>query len=214
MIRVPDMLGDITADPTKRKVMNDGCARISRPAARAIAEILCITGATPSAFQGRIAGAKGLWMVDPSENPPHTVGDRGYWIEITDQQLKFEGHQIDLHQPDDDRVTFEINSWSIPLKSASLNFQLIPILECQGVSRDVIEKRLEADLKSRISDLMESLEDPVAFRKWNHDANSSTDERLRNQGVQFLGGMPISVTERINWLLEVGMTTPRRAYQY
>ncbi|KAI9765485.1 MAG: hypothetical protein M1840_007311 [Geoglossum simile] len=204
IIRVPDILGDTAAGSTERKVMNDGCSRISRPAARAIAEMLCISGATPSAFQGRIAGAKGLWMVDPSEDPSPTVDNRGFWIEITDSQLKFEGHSIDLYQPDNDRVTIEINSWSQPLKAASLNFQLIPILECQGVPRDVIKKRLEEDLKSRISGLMESLEDPVAFRKWNHDANGSANERLRNQGVQFLGGLPASETEQINWFLESG----------
>jgi hypothetical protein len=165
------------ADSTERKVMNDGCARISRPAARAIAEMLCIDGITPSAFQGRIAGAKGLWMIDPSENPSHVVGDRGYWIEITEQQLKFEGHAIDLYQPDDDRVTLEINSWSKEPKAASLSFQLLPILECQGVPRDIIEKHMREGLESQVSDLMESLEDPVAFRKWNHDFNGAIGER-------------------------------------
>jgi hypothetical protein len=182
--------------------MNDGCAQISRPAACAIAEMLCLDN-TPSAFQGRIAGAKGVWMVDTSENPSNISGDRGYWIEITDSQLKFEGHPIDLRQPDDDRVTFGVNDWSRPLKAASLNFQYLPILECQGVPRQVIEKHLIESLEFRISDLMKSLEDPVAFRSWIHEISNSVEERVKNQGVQFEGGLPISAFEKINWLLEV-----------
>ena len=44
-------------------VMNDGCARLSRAAASGIAAALNL-GYIPSVFQGRIGGAKGVWMVD------------------------------------------------------------------------------------------------------------------------------------------------------
>jgi hypothetical protein len=200
--RREDKKSDPERNAGERKVMNDGCAQISRPAAYAIAEMLHLDN-TPSAFQGRIAGAKGIWMVDTSEDPTNTSGDRGYWIEITDSQLKFEGHPIDLHQPDDDRMTFEVNDWSRPLKVASLTLQFLPILECQGVPRHAIEKHLRKDLEFRISDLMKSLEDPVAFRSWIHNIGRSVEERVKNQGVQFQGGLPTSTSERINWLLEV-----------
>ncbi|KAH0558372.1 hypothetical protein GP486_004968 [Trichoglossum hirsutum] len=204
---------DTFSNAGEGKVMNDGCARISRPAACAIAEKLCLDGSTPSVFQGRIAGAKGLWMVDPSRSPrSNTHGDRGYWIEITDSQWKFEGHPTDLHLPDDDRITFEVNAWSKPLRAASLNFQLLPILECQGVPRQIIEKYSRDDLESKVSGLMESLEDPVAFRKWIHDNGDSIEERVKNQGVQFQGGVPLSTSERISWFLESGFNVGGCAY--
>lgn len=41
-------------------VINEGCALMSRNMAKYICDCLGITTATPSAFQGRIAGAKGL----------------------------------------------------------------------------------------------------------------------------------------------------------
>lgn len=55
-------------DTPGRPVMNDGCALMSRSLANAICASLGISGNTPSCFQGRIAGAKGLWMVDRHES--------------------------------------------------------------------------------------------------------------------------------------------------
>lgn len=56
-------LRDIPGQP----VMNDGCALMSRKLATSICDKLGIDGDTPSTFQGQIAGAKGLWMVDRRE---------------------------------------------------------------------------------------------------------------------------------------------------
>ncbi|KAH0545314.1 hypothetical protein FGG08_000613 [Glutinoglossum americanum] len=218
--RIADEKSRTADDSGKFKVMNDGCARISKQAALAVAEMLCLDGNMPSAFQGRIAGAKGLWIVDITEDPYNdTFGDRGYWIEITDEQLKFRGNghptdplPSDLHLPDDDAMTFEVNAWSKPLRAASLNFQLLPILECRGVPRQAIEKHLRDDLEFKVSDLMEALEDPVAFRKWIYDMGDTIEERVKNQGVQFQGGLPISSSERINWFLESGFSIKACAF--
>lgn len=184
--------------------MNDGCARMSRAAARAIAEKLGIDSHVPSAFQGRIGGAKGLWMVDVEE-PLYLPLSSGhdFWIEISESQEKFEPHPVDLIAPDPDRVTFEVVFWSKPLRSAALNFQLIPILEDRGVPRSGLARLLREDLTFQIAQQKGSMEDPITFRKWNYDMESATNERAKAEGVKSLGSLPELSSERINWLLDV-----------
>jgi hypothetical protein len=46
-----------------RAVMNDGCSLISVGAAKELCEDLGIKGVRPVAFQGRINGCKGVWMI-------------------------------------------------------------------------------------------------------------------------------------------------------
>lgn len=186
---------------SEAKVMNDGCARISRKAAKDIASRLG-TDYVPCVFQGRIAGAKGIWMVDAlDESIPN---GRGYWIEITDSQLKFEGHNCDQWAPDPKRVTFEVQSFSKKLSAASLNFQLIPILEDRGVPYEVFKRLLEEDLTSRISELGDAMQSPLDIRIWNQENNSVTEERIQNNGIEMVGGLPLSLAEKINWFVEHG----------
>ena len=185
------------------KVMNDGCARISRAAARDITEALGLD-TVPSAFQGRIGGAKGMWMVDAlDESLPNSQRENGYWIEITDSQLKFEGHLTDNLFPDRERVTFEVQSYSKKLSTASLNYQLMPILEDRGVPYEVFKRLLEEDLTAKVGELEVAMDSALALRKWNQDNNSTVEERLSNKGIEMMGGLPDSAAEKINWFVEV-----------
>ena len=134
---------------------------------------------------------------------PTLPGDREFWIEITDSQQKFDPNPTDLEFPDPDRVTFEVHSWSKPLTPASLNFQLLPILEDRGVPRDELARLLVEDMTFQTAQQKASLEDAVAFRKWNNDMNSMVDDRVSNEGVRTLGSVPESSSEKINWLLDV-----------
>lgn len=167
--------------------------------------MLGIDAHVPSAFQGRIGGAKGLWIIDVDEERVchRSSDDREFWIEITDSQLKFEGHKIDLTSPEPDRVTFEVHSWSKTLVPASLNFQLLPILEDRGVQREALARLLREDMTIQIAQQRASMEDPVLFRKWNHDINQIVDERAKNEGVRTLGSLPDLASEQINWFLDV-----------
>ena len=124
--RIPDILAEISTG-TQRKVMNDGCARISRHVALAVAERFSPDYyiPTPSAFQGRTGGAKGMWMVDIEDENTTLSSERDFWIEISDSQQKFESHPIDLTDPDPDRVTFEVHDRSKPLRSAVLKLPAI-----------------------------------------------------------------------------------------
>ncbi|KAL8909002.1 MAG: hypothetical protein Q9207_000453 [Kuettlingeria erythrocarpa] len=193
---------------TKRKpmksdapVMNDGCARISRRAAKAVADALNLDR-TPSIFQGRIAGAKGVWMVDSLDEEIQGP-DGDFWIEITDSQLKFEASGEDELYPDPERVTFEVNSYARPLVQANLNFQLMPILADRGVSFQVFSNLLEADLTAKVSELESAMESGLAIRKWNQDVNPVLAGRM-SHGVEMRGGIPSSLSETINWFVEHG----------
>ena len=186
----------------KSPVMNDGCARISKAAALGVTQMLNLSQ-VPCAFQGRIGGAKGVWMVDPlgERLPQHS---RGYWIEITDSQLKFEGHPADKMFPDPARLTFEVHSWAKKLIPASLNFQLIPILLNRGVPQEVFVALLEEDLTDKAGKLEVAMDSGIALRRWNQDNYPVSEERARNKGIKMMGGLPDSPTERINWFVEHG----------
>ena len=197
-----DRIGHL--DPDNKQlgaIMNDGCARISEPAARKIAEAYGLDH-VPSAFQARFAGTKGLWPCDTSgEKIPGTQQD--IWIEITSSQVKFESHDIDKYDPEIARVTFEVNDYSKRLAPAALNFQLLPILLHQGVEYDVFRRLLQEDLTRRIDDLEQAMKHPVTLRKWVQDTNSTTNERIGFQGIDMRGGLPSTLSEVVNFFLEV-----------
>lgn len=160
----------------------------------------------PSVFQGRIGGAKGVWMVDAlDERPPRLARADGrvYWIEVTDSQLKFKPHRIDALSPEPERITFEVNKYSKKLSASSLSFQLIPILEDRGVPQEVFRQLLREDLSSKVGEMEVAVDDGLSLRKWNQDTNPVTQERAQFGGIEMAGGLPESTAERINWFVEV-----------
>ena len=178
---------------------------MSKDAANAIANMLGMDQA-PSVFQGRIGGAKGVWMVDALDERPSRLVRRdgkAYWIEISNSQLKFKPHAVDAFSPDKDRITFEVYKFSKKLSSSSLNFQLIPILENRGVPQEVFRRLLREDLSSRVGEMEIAMEDRLSLRKWNQDTNPVSEERARYGGIEMVGGLPESTAEKINWFVEV-----------
>ncbi|KAJ6155757.1 RNA-dependent RNA polymerase eukaryotic-type [Penicillium chermesinum] len=153
-------------------VMNDGCALMSRTLANKICHHLGISGNTPSAFQGRIAGAKGLWMVDRHQSKYQAFAEEGedIWLEITDSQLKIHPHPVHWKDPyDEEKLTFEVCKWSKPLHSVDLNIQILSILDYGSNSRS---RGYLAELTRKgIDQLAEDFEDvlrsdnPVACRR-------------------------------------------------
>ncbi|KUM59378.1 hypothetical protein ACN42_g7752 [Penicillium freii] len=153
-------------DPT-RTVMNDGCALISRTLANQICDQLGITTATPSCFQGRIAGAKGLWMVDSHRSSITSMNDNDIWIQISDSQLKIYPHPQELADPvDDEKLTFEVVNWAKPLHPVDLNIQLLAILEYGGNVKEYIAKLTRDGVQSLYDDFLEVLRSnsPVVCR--------------------------------------------------
>ncbi|KAL8772812.1 MAG: hypothetical protein Q9209_002157 [Squamulea sp. 1 TL-2023] len=168
--------------------------------AKAVTEALNLDY-TPSIFQGRIAGAKGVWIIDALGESIGSNGD--IWIEITDSQLKFDDGGKDNLHPDLERVTFEVLAFSRPLTEASLNFQLMTILvECKVPSK-VFCDLLEADLTKKVADLEVAMQSGLAIRKWNQEVNPVSSERIAH-GVEMQGGLPSALPEKINWFVEHG----------
>lgn len=111
--------------------MNDGSALMSRALALCICDSIGITRPTPSCFQARITGAKGLWMVDRHKSSIRSfrAGD-DVWLQISDSQLKVHPHPQNLDETfDPEQLTFEVANWAKPLHLVDLNIQLLAILQ-------------------------------------------------------------------------------------
>lgn len=141
-------------------------------------------------------------MIDVLDERPSQKGGN-FWIEVTDSQLKFNGHAIDALSPDLARVTFEVNKYSKKLLPSSLNFQLLPILEDRGVKREVFVKLLREDLTAKVGALEVAMDSGLGIRKWNQENNPVSEERAQFGGIEFRGGLPSSNSEMINWFVEV-----------
>ena len=154
----------------------------------------------PSAFQARIGGAKGLWIVD-YHNAYSGHSPRDFWIEISDSQLKVQPHPKDHVNADEYQRTFEVVKFSQPCKSAKLNIQLITILADRGVPRSSLQKLLQNELDEYHNELTDSLQHPahlLAFlQKWHGSRSKKFD-------VEFTGSMPDSKEDELNLLLEAG----------
>ncbi|OJJ83120.1 RNA dependent RNA polymerase [Aspergillus glaucus CBS 516.65] len=145
-------------DKPGQTVMNDGCALMSRGLAKEICDSLGISGNTPSCFQGRIAGAKGLWMVDRRRSHPF-ADDDDIWIQISDSQLKIEPHPESWQEPiDEEKLTFEVVKWSKPLHPVELNVQLLGILENGGSVKEYIAELTREGIDALYRDFAEVLQ--------------------------------------------------------
>lgn len=191
-------------DHRDKPVMNDGCALMSRPLARKICEELGIDGVTPSAFQGRIAGAKGLWMVDRDHNDNEEI-----WIKISDSQLKIKPHPRDFFGPvDKEKITFEVANWSKPLRSSELNTQLLEVLNDRGQVRTHvadIARQAVSDVYKEFEMVMERDSIPLA-RALVQKIRPTTDDGLSRTGIRRIDQWLSQTTESIIRFLEAGFS--------
>ncbi|CAG8079886.1 unnamed protein product [Penicillium olsonii] len=170
-------------DPAGRTVMNDGCALMSRALANRICDRLGITTATPSCFQGRIAGAKGLWMVDRHQSSIGTemVDGDDIWIQISDSQLKIHPHSQDWFGPfDEEKLTFEVVNWAKPLHPVDLNIQLLGILQHGAgvLVKEYIAQLIRNGVQQLYDDFLEVLKSnsPVSCRALLQKLRPSGDD--------------------------------------
>lgn len=186
-------------DPLDGPVMDDGCALISYPLAKAIWTSYGGDGEVPSAVQGRISGAKGLWIVD-YHGRFDNVSDRAFWIQVSDSQLKIKPHPRDRADADAFQRTFEVLKFSTPAAEARLNMQLVTVLEDRGVPRSVLREALESDLESFSGSLSAAMKSPVALRLWMQEHGFSSKSSSSND----LGSFPKGHKDRMSFLLESG----------
>ncbi|KAL2013601.1 hypothetical protein VTN00DRAFT_1126 [Thermoascus crustaceus] len=192
-----------------RRVMNDGCALMSRALAREICDNLGISGSTPSCFQGRIAGAKGLWMVD-KHNSSISAGNRGFWIQISDSQLKVKPHPSywDPSSVDDEQLTFEVANWAKPLHPADLNVQLLTILEHGGQMMEYVAELMRSGIQDMYQDFAEVVErgSIILCRSLIQKIRPMAEDGLSRNKFRRLDQWILDDTECIIRLLEAGFS--------
>lgn len=182
--------------------MTDGAGRISLSLARKIVFKLELPY-IPSAFQGRFGEAKGLWVVDRSEDIEND------WIELYREQCKWKRGREGSDEFDHwSHRTFEVVGHSTPLKTADLNTQLLPLLMHQAQDRTrmrkAIAKALEEGLKQTLEELKTALTGPRELRSWVKITNSSIQDRIKTGTIQWRGGLPAKLEDRLNILLDAG----------
>jgi hypothetical protein len=189
-----------------KEIMNDGCSVISVGAALAIWQLYKratgVTGPLPSAFQGRIGGAKGLWMISAesfTRDPAHLK----HWIKINKSQWKFHPPTDALHH----HRTFEVSNYSSAPSPSELHISFIPILIDRGVSREVVAELMKECLETERNKLLELLPDPVKMYDWIHRnvANAQTEAPWR-------AALPVSLEEKLKFLLESGFSPTKFPY--
>jgi len=189
--------------PEKPSVMNDGCSLISPAAALQICKFGELGEIRPSVFQGRINGAKGLWMIDG----PYDHEAKDVWVNITRSQMKINPRPSDLldqtFKPD--TWTFELVDHSGALKSSSLYLDFLPILESRGVPRKTLMKVIEQQIQLDFDDLITALGKPEDLRRWfgKRIVSPKGDE----EEVPWLGGLPCNEADKIALLLDAGFYT-------
>jgi hypothetical protein len=182
-------------------VMDDGCCVMSVGAAKEIWRLYKkATGVAdnclPSAFQGRIGGAKGLWVISASpstKDPDHLKP----WIEINRSQWKFEPP---YDQSPHHRI-FEVSNYSSSASPSELHLSFISILADRGVSKETISNLMFECLDKERTKLLDILQNTVKLHEWIHRNGSKTS---RGEEAPGRAGQPVSLEGTIQLLLESG----------
>lgn len=186
------------------EVMSDGCGVISVGAARKICERLKITS-LPSAFQARINGCKGIWTISASYDTLDAWHIQD-WIHIRKSQLKVRPRAADFSDKcDPDRWSFDVVTWSKPLRISFLHRDFMPVLEDRHVPRNTILEMVEERMAIATKEIQDAMHDPAKFVVWRHENSSSSDEA----GDPEIGGLPKSASGRTQILLDNAGYRPR-----
>lgn len=148
----------VTSDETL--CMTDGCGIISPSAMKMIMGCQA-TDELPCAIQGRIAGAKGIWIIAPDLD--FTSGN---YIEIRKSQDKFKTGlpQEDLGL-DPLHYTFDLVKNSICVYPSNLNTQFIQSLAAGGVPTEVFVEILKEYIH-RLADIVTENQNVKILRDW------------------------------------------------
>ncbi|RFU28427.1 hypothetical protein B7463_g7905, partial [Scytalidium lignicola] len=191
-------LDDLKPDIESKLVMNDGCGRMSRKMAIAIRDKLGLHE-LPSAFQGRIGGAKGLWLLDTENN-----GSSGIWIKIYGSQTKWKRDPSVEYDPA--HRTFEVSTTSTPCRPARVNEQFIAVLDhgetTPQIMRQILATILKDELRFRVEQVNDARESPQKLRRWVQI--ESGNRQKESTAICYLGGLPEEYSDQINMLLDAG----------
>ncbi|CBQ73079.1 conserved hypothetical protein [Sporisorium reilianum SRZ2] len=145
MTYVADVFGDADPETGKSQEMTDGAGCVSLAVARDIAQHLGYDS-IPSAFQGRVAGAKGVWYIDPAAERTLPNEKPVRWIEIRDSQNKIQYPQdkpLDLSQ-----LVVDLLGPSRTFAPSTLSRQIILVLQSNGVPISTFADMQRAELQA------------------------------------------------------------------
>jgi len=191
-------------------VMNDGIGLMSPGVARRVRDVLGLSE-IPSAIQGRLGSAKGMWIRDVEESDENAI-----WIETYPSQRKWVcdfGAHTDSSGGDPLQRTLEVKAVSSELKSSRLNLQFLPVLEDRAIDkpamRATIGKRLTDDLEKEFEAQDNAFSSPIHFKHWLAQNFSTRKRRVDRGHVSMLASLPESKEEIMNMLLDGGFD-PRK----
>ncbi|PGH16330.1 hypothetical protein AJ79_01872 [Helicocarpus griseus UAMH5409] len=196
-----------------KPVMNDGCALMSRSLGMEIARLLELRS-LPACFQARIAGAKGIWMVDRND-ARFKGGDRGFGLQITGSQLKTKpAPPYENGELDDTQLTFEVVQWSRPLSPCPLSIQVLKVLQHGGVTNDHIRNLIQQEMSLFYNEFLDMLKlfNGVACRKWLQKMKRVTDDTPKRQTKRLDTVFPSQYTEQAILLLDSGFLPLKLPY--
>ncbi|CAG8674400.1 30903_t:CDS:1 [Gigaspora margarita] len=137
--------------------LTDGCAPISLAAMRQIAKVMDYRE-TPQFIQARIGGAKGIWFLEHEVLDPYKLS-----IDLRQSQTKY---KLDFKINNPYLRTLDIvRIIKSPDRPATLNAQLIRILENGGVPMQVFIDMIKENVK-KIKDMVVGQDDPTVLRAW------------------------------------------------
>ncbi|KAG1467138.1 hypothetical protein G6F46_000018 [Rhizopus delemar] len=157
---IDDIYSTISTTKDASACMTDGCGIISCAAMREIMGCQA-TDRLPCAIQGRIAGAKGVWIIAPDLD-----FNSGKYIKIRKSQDKFKTGlpQADSHL-DPHHYTFDLVKNSICIYPSNLNIQFIQVLAAGGVPTKVFVEIL-GEYLHRLATVVTKNQNVKILRDW------------------------------------------------
>ncbi|KAG9019609.1 hypothetical protein FRB90_012455 [Tulasnella sp. 427] len=183
---IPDIVSSShdpnTGSPESKYIMTDGCGRMNRAALRLIKEQKGLEN-MPTALQGRIAGAKGLWILDEDDQ----TGVPRIWITSSQVKIRYSTEQLD---EDPSRRIFDLLRIGKVKTPARLSAQPIMNFAHNGVPSSVFSELLQESLKEAIDHLFEEWKSDDGFSLWDLVFNRGGVNHIRK-------GRSAKVFERI-----------------
>ena len=176
--------------------MADGAGRMSLALASLVSKYLGLDD-VPCAFQARIGGCKGMWMIDLQTPTSDEI-----WLETWPSQRKF-----DCLYDDSSHRCFEVCRWPKALQTASLNSQLIVILEQNASDKKAMRlcfaRLLAGSFRDELTSLQQSIDKPADVRAWVRRVGKSGD-RTSHGHLKYLAGAPQFIGDEIGVMLDHG----------
>ncbi|KAJ7658666.1 RNA dependent RNA polymerase-domain-containing protein [Mycena polygramma] len=155
--------------PPPEIVMTDGCGFLNRAAALKISTQLKHER-PPVAYQGRINGSKGMWILHPSDES----SEPRIWIRPSQKKIHL-SHSLRAHR------IFDLVAVSMPSTSTRLSAQSVQILAHNGVSTSVLRDLQQRGCRDLVEPLMDWKRPHATAHLWNAIDNVSnvTRNKLR-----------------------------------